>query len=100
MTATQARRRGAAAADRLHAAGVRAGDRIAATPEAALAPTDSAEAQAAIVCLAMGALQSGWSPSYCKLLLPAAEIAKYVDDAEVVARVTTRPGRARNPGTA
>ena len=97
LTAAEARLRGAAAADRLHAAGVRAGDRIAVlTPEASLAPADSAEAQAAIVCLAMGALQSGVVPVMVNPLLPAAEIAEYVDDAEVVARVTTRPGE---PGT-
>ncbi len=61
------------------------------TPESDLAPAAAASAQAAVVCLAMGALQTGIVPVMINPLLPAEEVQAYVDDAQVAAHVTTRP---------
>lgn len=90
LTAAEADARARAAAARLGAGGLRAGDRVAIlTPEPGLTPHDHAAAQAAVASLAFGALRAGIVPVMVNPLLAPAERAAYLADVPCAAEVTS-----------
>lgn len=88
LSAQEARGRSAAAANRLHQRGLRSGDRLAlSAPEPHLDPPRAAAAQAALACVAFGALRAGIIPVMLNPLLSADERNGYLADVMASAHV-------------
>lgn len=82
LTSSDANRRAEAAAARLHRRGLRAGDRLAiVAPDADSSGDAAAATQAAVACVAFGALRAGIVPVMVNPLLTPGEREAYLADA-------------------